>query len=70
MNFYKRSYHQNTSTSNNPTSTNIKDSLSTPSSSSSSTNGQTNSTLNGSVRFNDLISAQPKFNEREKYLTA
>jgi hypothetical protein len=26
--------------------------------------------LTGSVRFNDLISAQPKFNDREKYLTA
>lgn len=70
MNFYKRSYHQNNSTSTNPASTNIRDSLPIPSSSSSSSTGQTSSALNGSVRFNDLISAQPKFNEREKYLTA
>jgi hypothetical protein len=69
MNFYKRPFHHNNSSSNNPTPTSIRDSLNDSSSSSSSA-GQTSSPLNGSVRFNDLISAQPKFNEREKYLTA
>jgi hypothetical protein len=68
MNFYKRPFHHNNSSSNNPTPTSIRDSLNDSSSSSSA--GQTSSPLNGSVRFNDLISAQPKFNEREKYLTA
>jgi hypothetical protein len=70
MNFYKRPFHHNNSSSNNPTPTSIRDSLNDSSSSSSSSAGQTSSPLNGSVRFNDLISAQPKFNEREKYLTA
>ena len=64
MNFYKRSFHPTHPSANN-SSTTIRD---PPKESSSA--GQTNSTLNGSVRFNDLISTQPKFNEREKYLTA
>jgi hypothetical protein len=68
MNFYKHPFHHNNSTSTNTSSTSIRDPLTV--SSSSSSVGQTSSTLNGSVRFNDLISAQPKFNEREKYLTA
>jgi hypothetical protein len=68
MNFYKRPFLHNNSTSTNPAPPGIRDSLPIPSSSSSA--GQTNSSLNGSVRFNDLISAQPKFNDREKYLTA
>jgi hypothetical protein len=67
MNFYKHPFHQNNSTSTNSTSSSIRDSSNVSSSSSA---GQTSSPLNGSVRFNDLISAQPKFNEREKYLTA
>jgi len=70
MNFYKHPFHHNNSTSTNTSSTSIRDPLTVSSSSSSSSVGQTSSTLNGSVRFNDLISAQPKFNEREKYLTA
>jgi len=69
MNFYKHPFHHNNSTSTNTSSTtSIRDPLTV--STSSSSVGQTSSSLNGSVRFNDLISAQPKFNEREKYLTA
>ena len=65
MNFYKRPFHPNNSAATNSPSTSIREPLNTPSST-----GETSSALNGSVRFNDLISAQPKFNEREKYLTA
>jgi hypothetical protein len=66
MNFIRRPFHQSSSTT---TPTNIRDPLQVPSSTPPSA-AKTNSSLTGSVRFNDLISAQPKFNEREKYLTA
>jgi hypothetical protein len=64
MNFYKQPFHHNNSTSTNTPPTSLRDPITVPSSSPSV------SQTNGSVRFNDLISAQPKFNEREKYLTA
>ena len=65
MNFIKRPFHHTNSTSTTTAPTSIKDPLNAPSST-----AKTSSSLSGSVRFNDLISAQPKFNEREKYLTA
>jgi hypothetical protein len=61
MNFLKRPFHQS--------STTTRDTLQVSSSPPPSAT-KTNASLTGSVRFNDLISAQPKFNEREKYLTA
>ena len=57
MNFLKRPFHP---TANATTSSNNRETLA---------ENSTAKTLTGSVRFNDLIS-QPKFNEREKYLTA
>jgi hypothetical protein len=66
MNFIKRPFHHTNSTSTTTASTSKRDPLNVPPSSET----KTNSSLSGSVRFNDLISAQPKFNEREKYLTA
>ena len=68
MNFYKRPLHHNNSPSANSSSMNPT--LSSSSTTATTTANQANSSLNGSVRFNDLVSAQPKFNDREKYLTA
>ncbi|CAF0806392.1 unnamed protein product [Rotaria sordida] len=68
MNFIKRPFHHTNSTSTTAASSNLRDPLTVPSSPPSA--AKTNSSLTGSVRFNDLISTQPKFNEREKYLTA
>ncbi|CAF2484399.1 unnamed protein product [Rotaria sp. Silwood2] len=68
MNFIKRPFHHTNSTSTAAAPTSIRDPLTV--SSSPPPTPKTNSSLTGSVRFNDLISAQPKFNEREKYLTA
>ncbi|CAF0880479.1 unnamed protein product [Adineta steineri] len=70
MNFIKRPFHHTNSASTNSTPSNIRDPHTVPSPSPSSADKTTTSSLTGSVRFNDLISAQPKFNEREKYLTA
>ena len=68
MNFIKRPFHHTNSASTTATPTNIRDPLTVSSSPPSA--DKTSSSLTGSVRFNDLISAQPKFNDREKYLTA
>ncbi|UJR37157.1 hypothetical protein I4U23_029867 [Adineta vaga] len=71
MNFIKRPFHHTNSTTSTTTSSSIRDSHTIPSSTtSSSSTDKPSGSLTGSVRFNDLISAQPKFNEREKYLTA
>ncbi len=70
MNFIKRPFHHTNSASTTATPPNIRDPLTVSSSSSPPSTGKTSSSLTGSVRFNDLISAQPKFNDREKYLTA
>lgn len=68
MNFIKRPFHHTNSTSSTTAPSNIREPLTVPSSPPSTT--KANPALTGSVRFNDLISTQPKFNEREKYLTA
>lgn len=68
MNFIKRPFLHANATSTAATSTNIRDPLTV--SASPPTAAKPSSSLTGSVRFNDLIATQPKFNEREKYLTA
>ena len=80
MNFIKRSLHHGSSPSTTTTTTPSPPPPSTSSSSARNSHdasssplfppAKTSSLLNSAVRFNDLISAQPKFNEREKYLTA
>ncbi|CAF1526311.1 unnamed protein product [Rotaria magnacalcarata] len=68
MNFIKRPFHHTNPTSSTTVPTNIREPVTL--STSSSTTTKPAASLTGSVRFNDLVAAQPKFNDREKYLTA
>jgi len=67
MNFIKRPFHHPSPATSSTTTT--RDSIGASSSSSVST-AKASTPLHNSVRFNDLTSTPPKFNEREKYLTA